>query len=143
MGAIWLRLTLILTGVLLMGFTMLSLARRRMTDSFVLTWGLISIILIFAGIFLNPAELARYISGIGIMLVGAIAFCLLFGAYFMSIRISELIRRNLELSMQVTLIRQELEELERRLERTDAGGEEEHLDEAYACGHQYAGAGRG
>lgn len=143
MGAIWLRLTLILTGVLLMGFTMLSLARRRMTDSFVLTWGLISIILIFAGIFLNPVELARYISGIGILLVGAIGFCLLFGAYFMSIRISELMRRNLELSMQVALMRQELEEVERKLEETDTGGEGEHLDEACACGHQYARAGGG
>ena len=29
------------------------------------------------------------------------------------------------------------------LEETDAGGEEEPLDEACACGHQYAGAGRG
>lgn len=143
MGAMGLRLTLILTGVLLMGATMLSLARRRMTDSFVLTWGLISVIFVFAGIFLNPVELARYISGIGILLAGAIAFCLLFGAYFISIRVSELMRRNLELTMQVTLMRQELEEVRRKLEETDAGGEEEPLDEACACGHQYAGAGRG
>lgn len=142
MSTIWLKVTLILTGVLLMGLTVLSLARRRMTDSFVLTWGLISAILTFAGIFLNPVKLAQYISGIGIMLAGAIAFCLLFGALFMSIRISELMRRNLELSMQVALMRQELGEIHRALRTADAGGEGEHRDEADACGHQYAGASR-
>lgn len=140
MSTIWLRMALILTGVVLMGLTVLSLARRRMTDSFVLTWGLVSAIFIFAGIFLNPVKLARYISGIGIMLAGAVVFCLLFGALFMSIHISELMRRNLELSMQVALMRQELVEIQKELGKT--GGEGEHRDEADACGHQYAGAGR-
>lgn len=102
---------MILVGVLLLGNTLLSLARRRMTEPFVLTWGLISVIFILAGILLRPAEWNRYISPTGLLLMGLIGFCVLFGAYVMSAKISELTRRNLELAMQVSLVKQEMEEL--------------------------------
>lgn len=138
-----LRITMILTGIFLMGITMSSLAKRKMTDSFVLTWGLISVIFILAGMILHPVELNHYISGMGMLLVGAISFCLIFGAYFMSVRISELMRRNLELAMQITLMKQELEELrEMAVKLQESMEEREVSDEKNTGGNEYPGSGR-
>ena len=78
-GSMGLCVGMILTGVVLLGATLSSLARRRMADSFVLTWGLISMIMILAGLFLHPAELNRYISAMGMLLVAAVGFCMVFG----------------------------------------------------------------
>ena len=83
------RMAMVIIGFFLLVITMLSLSKRKMTDSFTLTWGLISVIFILGGVFLHPAELNRYISAMGMLLVAAIGFCMLFGAYFMSLRVSE------------------------------------------------------
>jgi len=111
-----LRFMMILAGVLLLFITVTSLAKRRMTEPFCLTWGLISLMMILAGILLRPTEWNRYISGTGILLVMLIAFCVIFGAYFLSTRVSELMRKNLELAMQVSLLNQEKEEMKKRLD---------------------------
>ena len=140
-GSMGLCVGMILTGVVLLGATLSSLARRRMADSFVLTWGLISMIMILAGLFLHPAELNRYISAMGMLLVASVGFCMVYGTYYMSIRVSELMRRNLELTMQVTLLWQELETLETSVEERIS--EEGALwNEEGAGGYQHAGAGR-
>ena len=111
-----LRIIMILTGVILFFVTLSSLAKRRMTESFCLTWGLISVIIILAGILLRPTEWSSYISGTGMILVGMISFCVIYGAYFMSTKVSELMRRNLELAMQVTLLKKENEEIQKKLQ---------------------------
>lgn len=110
-----LRMIMILTGIFLFCITLFSLARRKMTEPFVLTWGFISIVFVFAGILLRPVNWNRYISSTGMLLVGAVGLCMLFGAYFMSVRISELMRRNLELAMQMALLKQETEEIQLQL----------------------------
>ncbi len=134
----WLRVIMILTGVSLFGITMVSLAKRKMTDTFVLAWGLVSVIFVLGGILLHPTELERYISGTGMLLVGSVVFFVVFGLYFMSVRISELTRRNLELAMQVTLLRQEVAALEAWTAEGDRPGEEERADS-----YRYAGARQG
>ncbi len=134
----WLRVTMVLAGVFLFSITMVSLAKRHMTDSFVLAWGLVSVIFVLGGIFLHPTELNRYISETGIFLVGSAVFCVIFGAYFISVRISELTRRNLELTMQVTLLKQEITALEARNPEGDGPLNEEGIDR-----YQYVGARRG
>jgi len=135
-----LRVGMILTGAVLLCATLSSLAKRRMTDSFVLNWGLISVIFIAAGIFLHPVELERYISGMGMLLVAAVGFCMVFGTYFMSERISELMRRNLELTMQMALLQQEVKMLEKRIsDHTEEGLSHEKKD---AAGYQYTRPGR-
>lgn len=103
--------------------TLASLAKRRMTESFCLTWGGVSVIIILAGILLRPTEWSNYISCTGLVLVGMVAFCVLYGAYFMSIKVSELMRKNLELAMQISLLGEENEEfrkmLQELIERTE------------------------
>lgn len=111
-----LRIVMIVTGLFLFGVTLSSLAKRRMTEPFCLTWGLIGIIIILAGVLLRPAEWNRYISGTGLLLVLLIGFCVVYGAFFMSARVSELMRRNMELAMQVSLLNQENDEIKKKLE---------------------------
>lgn len=111
-----LRIIIIITGVVLLCITVSSLAKRRMTEPFCLTWGLISIIIILAGVLLRPVILNRYISTTGMALVLLLGFCAIYGEYIMSARVSELMRRNLELAMQVSLLNQENEVIKKRLE---------------------------
>ena len=114
-----LQIIMIATGVILLIVTIGSLARRRMTDSFCLAWGLIALILVLAGIFLRPSELARYISTMGLLMVVAIGFCVVYVAYFMSTKVSELVRQNQELAIQVSLLVQENECILERMEQME------------------------
>lgn len=110
-----LQIIMIVVGIFLLGAVVSSLARRKMTESFCLAWGLVAIIIILAGILLRPAEWNRYISGMGMVLLLMIGFCIVYGAYFMSTKVSELMRKNMELSIQVSLLKHEKEEFSRQL----------------------------
>lgn len=111
-----LQIILIAVGGVLLATVISSLAKRKMTESFCLTWGLIAIIIILAGFLLRPAEWNKYISGMGMLLLLMIGFCIIYGAYFMSAKVSDLIRKNTELAMQVSLLNHEKEELHRRID---------------------------
>lgn len=102
-----LRMIMVLTGVLLFLLTLASLARRKMTESFSLTWGLISIILILSGILLRPYGISAYISITGMLFILVIGFCLIFGGFYITSKVSELTRKNQELAIQITLLNQE------------------------------------
>lgn len=110
MGMI-LQAIMIVLGFALLCETVSSLARRKMTEPFCLTWGLISIIIVLAGCLLRPSGLDKYISPTGLVLVILIGFCIVYGAHFLSHVVSDLMRKNNELAIQVTLLRHELEEL--------------------------------
>lgn len=110
-----LQIIMIVVGIFLLGAVVSSLARRKMTESFCLAWGLVAIIIILAGILLRPAEWNRYISGMGMVLLLMIGFCIVYGAYFMSTKVSELMRKNMELSIQVSLLKHEKEEFSKQL----------------------------
>lgn len=111
-----LQAIMIIVGFWLLGQTFISLAHRRMTEPVSLTWGLIAIIIVLAGCLLRPSGIAEYISPIGLLLVVMIGFCIVYGAYFMSQVVSDLMRKNNELAIQVSLLNQEKEEIGRRLE---------------------------
>ncbi len=111
-----LQIIMVVTGIVLFVVTLNSLARRKMTESFCLAWGLISVILVIAGFLLRPSEWSRYISTTGMVLVVMIGFCVVYVAYFMSAKISEVSRRNQELAIQVSLLNQENERILERLE---------------------------
>lgn len=102
-----LRLILALTGVGLFAITLSSLARRKMTESFCLTWGLVSVMMIIAGLVLRPYGLANFMSVTALVVVVVVGFCLLGGFYYITAKVSELTRKNQELAIQVSLINQE------------------------------------
>lgn len=111
-----LQIIMIVSGVVLLGITITSLSKRKMTDSFCLSWGLISIIIILAGFVLRPSEWNRFISPTGLCLVLMIGFCIVYGTYFMSSKVSELMRKNMELAIQVSLLNQEKDQIHKELE---------------------------
>ena len=120
-----LQIIIIITGIFLLVVIINSLAHRKMTESFCLAWGLIALILVLAGLFLRPTEWSRYISPMGLMLVVMIGFCVVYVAYFMSIKVSELSRRNQELAIQVSLLRQENQRIMEQLEQMTIAMEQE------------------
>lgn len=99
-----------------MGITISSLAKRRMTEPFCLTWGIISVVLILAGILLRPTLWNRFISMTGMFLVLLLGFAVIYIAFFVSTRVSELMRKNQELAMQVSLLNWEKDELWKKLD---------------------------
>ena len=117
-----LQIIMILTGVYLLVRTISSLAKRRMTEPFCLTWGLVAIGIILAGCLLRPAGWNQYISYTGMVLLLLIGFCLLYGAYFISCQVSELMRQNNELAIQVSLLKEEVGRLQEESGFTEEAG---------------------
>ena len=122
-----LRVIICCGGVILLGITMSSLAKRRMTESFCLAWGIISVALILAGILLRPTMWNRYISITGMFLVLLLGFAVIYIAFFLSTRVSELMRKNQELAMQVSLLNWEKNELWKKVEELSGQMEEKSL----------------
>ena len=52
--AIALRIVLILLGCYLLVMTLLSLARRKMSEQFCLVWALMSVLMVLTGLLLKP-----------------------------------------------------------------------------------------
>ena len=102
---------MIAAGIFLLWAVISSLAKRKMTESFCLVWGVVAVSIILAGVLLRPSELYRYISLTGLLLCLLIGFCILYSLFFMSTKVSELMRENRELSMQVSLLKHEKEEM--------------------------------
>ena len=113
--SIILRVILILSGGAMMLITVGSLAKRRMNESFCLAWSIVSLALFAAGIVLRPAEWQKYISGKALALVLIIFTAIFYAAYFTSLKVSEITRKNQELAIQVSLLNQENERILRRL----------------------------
>lgn len=116
---------MVATGVFLLIVTINSLAKRKMTESFCLAWGLISLVLICAGIFLRPAGWNRYLSNMGMVMVLMIGFCAIYVLYFLSSKVSELARRNQELAMQISLLNHENQHMMEQLEQLTSADKRE------------------
>lgn len=111
-----LKISLIIIGTLVLLWTIRSLAKRILTESFGLLWGVLGIIAIFVGIFIHTVDLARFISVRGFVLVMLGAVCVLIGMMYLSRQISVLARKNQELAMQVSLLSREYQTLMEQLE---------------------------
>lgn len=113
--SLFLKTILIIIGLFLLIITVRSLSRRGMTETFSLLWGLVSLAFILAGVLLHPTMWHYYISFAGLILFLVLIICGLYAAYFVSIKISELVRKNHELAIQVSLLNQENERILKRL----------------------------
>lgn len=122
-----LQIILILLGGVLLFVTTTSLAVKRINEPFSLVWGLVAIVIICAGILLRPAGWNQYISSIGLVLALLIVGTLLFGAFFSSCIVSQLMRKSNEMAMQISLLNQENEELRNLVSRLQ---EEESNDKS-------------
>lgn len=101
-------IAMIILSVLLLTWSFLSYAKRRMTENFGMIWGAAALCLLAAGIVLlaagqSPVAVFAVVIFLGILLVLS-----LFG---FSIAISILIMKNQELAMHVSLLNQENESI--------------------------------
>ena len=110
-----LRLFMIAVGLIILGMTVISLAKKHMTESFCIAWGAAAVITICGGIILRPTEWNKYISWGGLLLILFGAVFVLAGAFFFSVRVSMLTRQVKELTIQVSLLNQENEMMLREL----------------------------
>ena len=121
-----LRLFLCAIAAVLLVNVVSSLARRKMTESFALIWGVMALLCVIAGMLVRPVLLNSYISAIGMILIMMAVLCVIVGAYFISLRISELMRKTQELSINVTLLYDENLRLMKQVEElTDKLHEDE------------------
>lgn len=121
------RIIMVLTGGILFLMTISSLAKRRMTESFCLTWGLVAIIIILGGVVLKPYGLANMISPTGLILIVIVGYCAIFGVFYITSKLSQVTRKNQELAIQLSLVNQEnrvvmqkIREIEKELEKAKA-----------------------
>lgn len=112
-----LRLFVIVAGAYMFLKAILSLAKRKMTEPFCLAWAVLSALMIFSGILLNPSQLDGYISTRGLILIIIIVSGILWGLWFISTQVSILKRKNQELAMQVSLLNNDCEKILRELEK--------------------------
>lgn len=111
-----LRIIMIVAGVMLFAIALSSLARRKINESFSLTWGLVAVIFILGGILLRPYEINKYVSVTGLLLITVVGLCVVFGAFYITAKVSEVTRKNQELSIQVTLLNHENRMIMEKLE---------------------------
>lgn len=102
-----LRIFIIVIGVAILIGSIMSLARKRMTETFCIAWGVVALAAIFAGVVLTPTEWSHYVSWHGLILILFGVIGLLAGAFFFSVRVSQLNREIKELAIKVALLDQE------------------------------------
>ena len=112
-----LRLFVIVAGAYMFLKAILSLAKRKMTEPFCLAWAVLSALMIFSGILLNPSQLDGYISTRGLILIIIIVSGILWGLWFISTQVSILKRKDQELAMQISLLNNDCEKILRELEK--------------------------
>lgn len=112
-----LRIVMASGGVIILMETVMSLSMRRLKEQFCLFWGVISVLLILAGIFLRPMVWSRYVSQTGTIIIIVAAVCVVCCLFYFSICISMLSRKTQELAMQVSLLNQENERIFMELDR--------------------------
>lgn len=113
-------LFMIVVGVVILGMTIHSLVKKNMTESFSILWGIVSFSLVVAGIVLRPTQWNQYISWSGLLLILFAVLLLLASAFYFSVRVSRLTREVRELAIQVSLLNQENEVIQRVLTRDHA-----------------------
>ena len=124
---LFLQIVLIIAGVIILITDILLLAKRRLAESVSIVWGFGALIFIVAGIVLHPSGWIRYMSKAGMALMLLLGFCVVYGLFYASIRLSELIRKQTEMAMNISLLNQEIVELKRDIAERDKELEEDTI----------------
>ncbi len=106
-----LQILVVMGGIVFLLITFMQYAKKRMTEEIGMLWSLFSILMIVIG--LIPDSLAwvgQIRTSVAVVLFGFAFFCLLLLLY-LSIVISQLLRKNEELALQVSLLNQENEQI--------------------------------
>ncbi len=114
--AVILRVSVVVAGILLLCLDFASFVHRKITESIGLGWAFFSLILILIGSLPGLSAWSIGLEGNSCIVVFLMGFFMIFGVFFLSRSISQLIRKNQELAMQVSLLNQENERILSELE---------------------------
>lgn len=123
------QIILIAAGVIMMILAIGSLAKRRMAEQICISWGIIAVVFIVAGIVLRPNGWVNMMSTAGLILIVVIGACVFGGMFVITSRLSEVIRKNNELAMQVSLLNEEMWNLKQRIIKEDLEKEQKEKAE--------------
>ncbi len=107
------QILLVAAGVIILVIDVALLAKRKLSEPISVTWGFAAIIFILAGISLRPNGWINYISPAGLIMLSILGMLALVGLFMASSRMSELIRKNTEMAMNISLLNQEIVELKK------------------------------
>ena len=116
---LFLQVLFIVGGVLVMVIDVTLLAKRRLSEPISVTWGFVAIAFIIAGIVLRPNGWIQYMSPAGMVLLCVVGLCLMYGLFLASCHISEIMRKQAEMAMNISLLNQEIVELKKELTEKD------------------------
>ncbi len=115
MAGLALQIIMVITGLLLLTVSVVSLAKRKMTETFCLVWAFIAVLVILAGILLRPVGWTKFMSWTGLILLILVGGCFLFCIYFISSKVSEVSRKTTEMASQISILSLENEELKKQV----------------------------
>lgn len=107
------QIFLITIGVLSLIVDVALLAKRKLSEPISVTWGFAAIILVLAGIILTPDMWASYISMSALIMIFVLIVLAIIALFVGSSRMSELMRKNTEMAMNISLLNQEIVELKK------------------------------
>ena len=116
-----LRLIVVAEGIILLIMAFLAFVYRKMTEGIALSWGAFGGILILLGAIPAFAGWSRWLPAEAVPAFVVLTAAVMLGVFYLSCSVSQLIRKNQELAMHVSLLNQEnesiLEELQAIRER--------------------------
>lgn len=106
-----LRMIVIIEGAALLVMAFLSFVHRKVTESIALSWGGFAVIMILVGAIPALAGWSSWIPPKAVPAFVLISAAMLLGVFYISCAVSQLIRKNQELAMHVSLLNQENESI--------------------------------
>lgn len=118
MGSTFIRLGIVSIGIVLMAVSFWMNSHQKITVNFAVVWELLGLVLLLIGAFPGLSEWTKRVgtgTSLAVFCVGAI---FLFEEVRTSVILSQLMLKNRELAMQVSLLNQENEFIVKELEKT-------------------------
>jgi len=112
---LFLQILIIIAGAVILLIDIILLAKRKLSEPVSVMWGFVAVVFVIAGIVLRPSGWINYISMTGMILVCMLMVCVVYAFLVLSCHISELMRKQNEMAMQISLLNQELVETKRYL----------------------------
>lgn len=106
-----LQILTVIGGVIFLGLTFLEYAEKKMTEEIGLLWSLFSVMLVGIGLIPNSLFWIGQIRRIVALVIFGFVFFFLLLLWYLSIVISQLLRKNQELAIQISLLNQENEQI--------------------------------
>ena len=121
---VFLQILIIAAGVFILLIDIVLLAKRKLSEPVSLMWGFVAVVFVVAGIILSPSGWNNYISMTGLILLCLLGVCIIYAFMVASCHLSELMRKQTEMAMNISLLNQEIVELKRYIAERDKESEE-------------------